>query len=173
MLDVVVISLSMQETHNVLKIKDAFPQMKVVQAVDMRKSAPIDLFKEKLITASAYTAMTLGRKWHHELPGPGGVGLYMSIKAVLRQVNPDNFLLLFEDDCVILPCLKDKVATMIKAHDVDAFDIVVFGPLDGTASRVYAPAPDFGTLHETFMGAHCLPVTACDTRPSCTPTTTG
>jgi len=94
--------------------------------VDVRNSSIEDLREADIISDSAYTALSEGRKYHWELYTKGGVGVFLANRlALLKNVNRP--LLLLEDDCIIDNVDKFKSEVDILLNHQNEYDVAVFG----------------------------------------------
>lgn len=126
-LEIAVISLNAD--FDVSELKQIFPSHDVFvqQAVDLRKTSTSNLYSLGLISASGYTTLQHGRKWHWELNSKGGVGLAHANRIVLGK--NDGMILLLEDDFKIRSVPKLKREMSLLTNNEQLFDIAVFGAL--------------------------------------------
>ena len=106
-------------------VRSVFPDATPFQASDRRGVNPETMYAEGAITENALETMKRGRKWHHEISGPGGVGLHESMRELLRE--SDGPILICEEDCVPQRELASVVVKLLS--NMNHFDAVVFGPL--------------------------------------------
>jgi len=126
--------ISLEHPNDLIcKLKTIFPgtDIAIQQGVDLRSISIENIYRSGIITHGALKTLTLGRKWHHELPSKGAVGLSQTVKIAISDKSqlPPKSLLIFEDDCVIKNETKitKNVDQLLKNHD--QFDIAVFGAL--------------------------------------------
>ena len=131
-LQVRVISLE-QPQDLIYKLKTIFPgtDIGIQKGVDLQSISVENLYHSGIITHSVVKTLTLGRKWHHEIPSKGAIGLSQAVKLAISEksnLSPKS-LLLFEDDCIIK---NDTNFTKNVEHLLnyqDQFDLAVFGAL--------------------------------------------
>ena len=150
-LAVVVITIE-KEPMNWKQIQSYFPQAQILKGVDLRGKTPDELLNHGYITARSAHVMKLGRKWHHELPSPGSVGLYQSWRKALAKDYP-GWLLLCEHDVLFNQNIKTRVEYLMNAE----FDIAVIGPnMIEAADKVHPTVSDFVLGPTYYFGTHCL-----------------
>lgn len=134
-------------------IARVFPDAEPFGAVDTRSIDTASMLRRGMITAGGMEALRNGRKYHHELPGKGAVGLYHSVRAALEAGTGP--LLLMEEDCLPSDKLPAVCAQLLEAPD--EFDLAVFGPLrydgKGVPSNVHS---QFRRLVGYFWGTHAV-----------------
>jgi len=139
-----------------LQISKVFPETEPFAAVDTRSIDIQVMLRNGMITQGAAETLEHGRKYHHELSGKGGVGLYQTMRTALESGTGP--LLLMEDDCRPSEELPAICKQLVEASD--EFDLAVFGPLrytDGSPSSVHSK---FERLNGYFWGLHGVLYTA-------------
>jgi hypothetical protein len=156
-LEVRVIMLTPSD-HGMRDVRSVFPDAAPFQARDRRGVNPETLYAEGAITENALETMKRGRKWHHEISGPGGVGLHESMRDLLRE--SDGPVLICEEDCVPRRELASVVVKFLS--NADEFDAVVFGPIhvEQRPSKVEEEGENeflgFKKLNSYFWGLHAV-----------------
>ena len=126
--------ISLEQPHGLIyKLKTIFPgtDIGIQKGVDLQSISVENLYHSGIITHSVVKTLTLGRKWHHEIPSKGAIGLSQAVKLAISEksnLSPKS-LLLFEDDCIIK---NDTNFTKNVEHLLnyqDQFDLAVFGAL--------------------------------------------
>lgn len=148
-LQVSVISL-VHEPPSLLRLRRLFPQASVQSAFDLRGRSARDLYDEGRVTESGYRVLEQGRKWHHELPGPGAVGLRLSLLSALE--GKGKWLLCCEEDAI--PS-SDLVLQVRRLRAFGGFDLAVFGPRLFTKSPPDPVLEGWEWLRGDFWGTHC------------------
>jgi hypothetical protein len=148
-MQVLVISLKAKVSEDILRV---FLEALLFPAVDARKAHPTQLQRDGTINARAADNILNGRKYHHEISGIGGVGLFLSVRKALAQSQGP--LLLLEDDCVPMAGLPDVCKALLQRGD--KFDVAVHGPMKIDSSRQSDVHPDFSRLHGSFWGTHAV-----------------
>jgi len=149
-------------------IRRVFPMAKVLAATDLCATSATMLHTQGVITDEVFEAITLGRKYHYEMPTRGGVGLWQSVRMALAQGSRP--LLLFEEDCVPsleLPIVVERLlggspTGTPRAAGKDTFDLAVFGPFwtDGFLAAEAIEHHGFGWCDGYFWGLHAVLYTA-------------
>ena len=162
-LDVKVISLQ-PRPNAILRLAPHFPEARPHRAVDLRRASAVELVGQGAVTLGAYFPMTYGRRWHHELPSGGAVGLRASMVSALRE-SDSSWLLLCEDDVVPGHGLHDAVRRLIDSSVSSdlSFDAAFFGSshVGATPAVVVdrargAAPPGWEWLRRWFFGTHCV-----------------
>lgn len=127
-------------------------------AVDLRNVSTDILLKQNLITHATAQAIRVGRRWDHEAPSKGAIGLQHANRLALRE-DITQPLLLLEEDCVITDEASFAETIQSLRMQVDVFDIAAFGLLH-TSQAHFTPVsflPD-GWVHieDMFWGLHCV-----------------
>lgn len=153
--------ITFQNTSPLLtELKDLFPlaDVSVQRGIDLRNS-PIDLlFDAGMISHTVVHTLQHGRRWDHEIPSKGAIGLAHANRLALQE-DIQQPLLLVEEDCVILdgPRLKHEVEKLL-VHQ-DKFDLATFGALKKgnrpSEKRDWLPN-DFVLLQDKFWLMHCV-----------------
>lgn len=100
----------------------------IQEAVDFREISEDKLFKNNLISMSAYLSMTGGRKWDREVNSIGAVGLAQANRiALLSSNDSDKSVLLCEDDCIISKPEQFVYEINQLLNNTSLFDLAVFG----------------------------------------------
>ena len=161
--DVRVISMHLNASPAIRRV---FPRAEVLAATDLRAANPRVLHEQGVITDEVLETITQGRKYHHELPTCGGVGLWQSVRLALEQGNRP--LLLLEEDCVPSPELPLVVERLLgleatpigppNAGGADTFDLAVFGPIrtDGLLATETPAHRGFSWCDGYFWGLHAV-----------------
>jgi len=113
--DVLVISMHPEASA---AIRDVFPGVRVAAATDLRGADPRVLHEGGVITDEVFETITYGRKYHHEIPTCGGVGLWASVIEALGQSRRP--LLLLKEDCIPSPELPSVVRRLLAAAEPTA-----------------------------------------------------
>lgn len=112
----------------VQQMRALFPNADVgiQRGIDVRTSPTNLLFSSDLITHSVVHTLQNGRRWHHEVPSKGAIGVAQANRLALEE-DTSQPLLLLEDDCIVLDeqRLSNEVAHLL-AHS-NEFDMAVFG----------------------------------------------
>ena len=129
----------------------------IQRAVDLRSVSPEALVRARLITSNVFFSLKNGRKWDHEVPTAGAVGLAQANRLALMG-SPRVPILILEDDCVIKdePKFQRDMATLIANQD--RFDVAAFSilPHDPTSKLAWRAPPNFEEVHGPFMWTHCV-----------------
>ena len=141
------------------KLRTLFPtsSVSVQPAVDVRGIDTQTLLAGNLIGHSGANSITQGRRWHHELPNKGGVGLAHAVRLALLE-DPSRNLLLFEEDCAIRDEARLLAYVRTLATNAPNFDIAVMGTLHTyqTTKKRVDGLPDWVHLEDMFWGLHCV-----------------
>lgn len=156
-LQVKVISFS-QSPPLLATLRRLFPQISVeVQtAVDVRGLDTETLIASNVIGHAAANSITHGRRWHHEMPTKGAVGLAQAVRlALLDDVNKN--LLLFEEDCNIKDERKLIAYVEKLVRNASKFDLAVLGLLHKQqVEDVHVDVlPGWIHIKDMFWGLHC------------------
>jgi hypothetical protein len=127
-------------------------------AVDLRNVSVDDLLKTGLTTHSNAAAIRMGRRWHHEAPSQGAIGLQHANRLALSD-DVTRPLLLLEDDCVLKDPQRLALCVRALAKREAEFDLAAFGVFYA-AQRTRTPVeflPE-GWVHakDMFWGLHCV-----------------
>lgn len=130
----------------------------IQSGIDVRQS-PLDaLWSSELITHSVMHTLTHGRRWHHEVPSLGAVGLAQANRLALEE-DVTQPLLLLESDCYLLDPerLRREVAHLL-LH-TDKFDMAVFGAMyrgkKSPQNEEWLP-DGFQRVRDKFWLLHCV-----------------
>ena len=131
----------------------------VQQGIDLRSVSDRVLVASDAVTHSTLHALRYGRRWHHEVPTLGAVGLAQANRLALEE-DVTQPLLLLEEDCLI----RDKAAFVGQVEHLlqhaTRFDLAVFGmKYRGKSQHVRAAAwlPDgFKLVADEFWLMHCV-----------------
>lgn len=128
-----VISLNDPSTKLMRIMRTVSTDVAVQPGIDVRKVSSESLVKSNVISLSAAHAIDYGRKWHHEMPSKGAIGLAIANRLALAA-DITVPLLLLEDDCVISnpEVFRQEVKSLL--DHIEDFDMAVFG-----ASLQYNP----------------------------------
>lgn len=143
------------------KLQSLFPDADVgVQTgIDVRGSSISSLVFSDLITHSVAHTLEHGRRWHHEVPTNGAVGLAQANRLAVED-DVTQPLLLLEEDCVISDEKKLKREIKQLLRHSDKFDLATFGSLyrgDKTGIRDARWLPDgFKVVSDMFWLMHCV-----------------
>jgi hypothetical protein len=142
-------------------MKDIFPaaDVGVQQGIDLRKVPPKALLETGLISHTVFHTLTHGRKWDHEVPTGGALGVAHANRLALRE-DVTRPLLLLEEDCRILDRTKfERQVASLLAHS-DEFDLAAFGALfkgRETNKRCEPWLPTgFHVIEDKFWLLHCV-----------------
>ena len=129
----------------------------IQRAVDLRSVSPEALVRARLITSNVFFSLKNGRKWDHEVPSAGAVGLAQANRLALME-SPRVPLLLLEDDCVINDeaSFQRDMAKLLSSRD--KFDVAAFSiqPREATTRLTWDAPPNFEEVHGPFMWTHCV-----------------
>ena len=157
-LQVKVISFS-QKPPLLATLKRLFPRLSVgVQtAVDVRGFETETLLASNVISHTAANSITHGRRWHHEMPTKGAVGLAHAVRLALMDDVTTN-LLLFEEDCNIKDEKKLIEYVNVLVRNTSKFDVAVLGLLhkQQTEDTPTDVLPDWIHIKDMFWGLHCV-----------------
>lgn len=142
-----------------------FPAADVRQqrAVDVRSLDPVTLLTNDMIGPSAFASMRWGRRWHHEVPSAGAVGVQHAVRLALEE-DPTSPLLLLESDCVILDEARfvatvDALLRRSREYDMAVIGIEYPGILS-SLFRADEPVPGMGKgwvrIRDPFLLLHCV-----------------
>ena len=150
-IEVRIISLDKHTNNHPVKVM--FPQAKYFKAIDTRNSTPKNLLDNRLITLNGFENLKNGRKYHHELPSTGCIGLSLSMWHILKSGNEP--ILICEDDCLPSPILPHVIDEIYNSSDID---MVVFGPIMYKRSEdtVASFIKGFDMLNSYFWGTHAI-----------------
>lgn len=127
-------------------------------AVDLRNVSTDTLLKQNLITHATAQAIRMGRRWDHEAPSKGAIGLQHANRLALRE-DITQPLLLLEEDCVITDEARFAETVQLLRMHLDVFDIAAFGVLH-TSQTHFTPVSFLpsGWFHieDMFWGLHCV-----------------
>lgn len=141
------------------RMQGLFPRadVKIQRGIDVRKTPTQLLFSSDLITHSVVNSLQKGRRWHHEVPTKGAIGLAQANRLALEE-DPSQPLLLLEADCNIIDSqkLQREVAQLL--FHADKFDMAVFGALyKGSELQSELWLPDgFSIFKDKFWLLHCV-----------------
>ena len=149
-----------KSTQLIGKLKSLFPESDVrIQAgIDLRRTPTDILFDSNMITHSVVHTLNHGRRWHHEVPSKGAVGLAQANRLALGE-NTDVPLLLLEEDCIISQPNKFKREVAHLLSHADKFDLATFGCLYRGSGSLQSASwlPDgFSILKDKFWLTHCV-----------------
>lgn len=133
-----------------------FSNVHLIEAVNLRNMNPVHMYNNNYITLSAYNSLEKGRKWHHELPGGGAVGLYQSYKKVceLLTYRNEKMFMICEEDCVLKnPQLLIDHCEELKTLD---FDAAIFGHYMHQNKETKKVSMNFSTFKGIFFRTHCM-----------------
>ena len=121
--------ITLEETSPLLaQLQTLFPRADVgiQRGIDVRRSPVELLHASELITHTVVHTLKNGRKWHHEVPTKGAIGLAQANRLALEE-DPSRPLLLLEADCAIKDAerLERQVAQLL--FHADRFDMAAFG----------------------------------------------
>jgi hypothetical protein len=140
------------------KLKSWFPESDVrIQAgIDLRRTPTDILFDSNMITHSVIHTLKHGRRWHHEVPSKGAVGIAQANRLALGE-NTDEPLLLLEEDCMISKPEKFKREVAHLLSHADKFDLATFGCKYRGGAQSASWLPDgFSILRDQFWLLHCV-----------------
>ena len=139
-------------------------EVRVRDAVDVRRVEPVDLFDTGIITDHVIWNLRNGRNSHNELPTLGGVGVYHAMRLAVSE-RDDVPLLLCEEDYVIRDERAFARQLRFLLRHVDTFDVAVFGAMyfEERGRRPAFPEDDSGHYdswsrhsHMHFFRLHCV-----------------
>ena len=140
-------------------LKRLFPQsaVEVQTAVDVREIDTDVLLASNAIAHNAANSIEHGRRWHHELPTKGAVGLAHAVRLALQD-DVDKPLLLFEEDCRIHNEEKLRADVSNLLTQTSKFDLAVFGIIQKyqTTDEPVPNTPGWIYLKDMFWGLHCV-----------------
>ncbi|RPF81696.1 MAG: hypothetical protein CBC65_002100 [Rhodothermaceae bacterium TMED105] len=141
-------------------MKYIFPDADVgiQRGIDVRDSPTELLFQSNLITHSVVHTLQHGRRWDHEVPTKGAIGLAQANRLAMEE-DFSQPLLLLEADCKIrnAPKLKKEVDQLL-IH-ADKFDMAVFGGwFQGKKFMKTEPwlPKGFKVIKDKFWGLQCV-----------------
>ena len=150
---VYIISLNSNVTYD---FKKYFNNVHIIDAVNLKNANPVHLYNNNHITLSAYNSLEKGRKWHHELPGSGAVGLYQSYRKIceLLRYRNESMFMICEEDCTLKnPQLLSAHAEELKTLD---FDAAIFGHYMHQNKSTIKVSENFNTFEGIFFRTHCI-----------------
>lgn len=132
------------------------------QGIDVRNVASESLVQSQFISLSSANALERGRKWHHEMPSKGAVGLAIANRLALME-DTSIPLLLLEEDCVIEHAEQFRNELNWLLSHIDEFDLAVFGGFlkndvgkkTNSTRHPLMPA-NWAHLCGTFFCTHCV-----------------
>ena len=116
------------------------------------------LFQNDMITHSVDHTLRNGRKWHHEIPSKGAIGVAQANRLALQE-DLTQPLLLLEEDCIIKYPERFKKEVLYLLTHMEKFDMAVFGCLyQGKAPLGDAEwlPPGFKILKDKFWLLHSV-----------------
>lgn len=131
------------------------------QGIDVRNVASESLVQSQVISFSSANAIDHGRKWHHEMPSKGAVGLAIANRLALME-DTSIPLLLLEEDCVIKHPEQFRDELNLLLARIDEFDLAVFGGTlmydvrKSTKSTISSMPSHWVPLSGTFFRTHCV-----------------
>lgn len=143
------------------EMRGLFPDADVAlqSAVNVRASAPRDMARVGLIGHAVYHTLEHPRRWDHEVPTSGAVGLAQAVRLAL-ETDAARPLLLLEADCVIRDARAFTAQVRRLLRHADEFDVAVFGMLYKGDALALAFAPylphDFRVVRDKFWFTHCV-----------------
>lgn len=167
LLDLQVIIISLNEAPIALQsVREFFPQVEVLAAVDLRKMPPLEALRLNLLSDSAYDSLIRGRRWHKEIDSVAAVGLQLSNLKALRM-STTRRLLLLEEDCLLLRDPRTEIASLIKTNaDVGMFGAPTVAERTGPRNKKSEPPKkeiglsenwhDITGTHVIHYGTHCV-----------------
>lgn len=123
--------ITLEETSPLVNEMQAlFPEADVgiQRGIDVRKSPTELLFSSDLISHSVVHTLQHRRRWDHEVPSKGAIGLAHANRLALEE-DLTQPLLLLEADCKVLDGRKLRREVHHLIHNAEKFDIAVFGAL--------------------------------------------
>ena len=100
--------------------------VRIQPAIDVRATSESTLLRGGIIGHTVAHTLRFGRKWHHEFPRKGAVGLAHANRLALEEA-PEEPLLLVEDDCsVVQPRVLVETVSRLLSR-ATTFDMAVFG----------------------------------------------
>lgn len=153
-MDVRVISLK-SNSIGLRNVRRLYPEVRVSHGIDVRGVTLDSLVQSQIISMTAAHSISEGRKWHHELPTKGAVGIHQAMRHAISE-NELRHLLLFEEDVVIPDgnALRQAVdELLLHSHQ---FDIAVFGAIRQSGSVEDVKwAPGWFHCDDMFILLHC------------------
>ena len=119
-----IISLNNESSFN---FNNDFNNVNFVKAIDTRNKTPLEYLKPDIITPRVFNDLTNGRKDHFAFPGIGAIGLYLTYRKIINELeNINKNILICENDCLIdnIPEFK-KLVQLLEINT--SFDCAVFG----------------------------------------------
>lgn len=154
-MEVRVISLG-KPVELLTQLKTLYSDVAVHPGVDVRHVSTKSLLAANVITPSVAHTLMHPRKWHHELPSKGAVGLILAIKSALAT-DVSVPLLLFEDDCMFPDIHKFHKDVQFLMNHLDEFDLAVFGiNMKYTMATSDVIAKDWLRVNGYFFRTHCV-----------------
>lgn len=109
--------------------KKYFNNVHYFKAVDARNKSPKEYYNQGIISQRVLLDFERGRKDHFAFSGIGGIGLFLSYRKLINELqNIKENVLICEEDCNIknLDNFKRKVNLLNNEN----FDCVIFGPIE-------------------------------------------
>lgn len=155
-----VISLGTPRSDLMQFMRTLSTDVAVQQGIDVRNVASESLVASQVISLSSANAIERGRKWHHEIPSKGAVGLAIANRLALAE-NTSIPLLLLEEDCDISKPEQFRNELNLLLSHIDEFDVAVFGAyLQYAPEKRAVPHPvmpaNWVVLRGTFFMTHCV-----------------
>lgn len=151
--------ITLEKTSSLINIaKSMFPQadVDIQRGINVQESPTHLLFSSDLITHSVVHTLQHGRKWHHEIPSKGAIGLAHATRLAVEE-DTSRPLLLLEADCNITRRLKMKREVAQLLSHSEKFDIAVFGAkYDGTFESAEWFPPGFTFIKDKFWLLHSV-----------------
>lgn len=145
----------------VQELQTLFPyaDVKIQRGVDVRRASTDSLFSAGLITHTVVHSLEHGRKWTHEVPSKGAIGLAHANRLALME-DEERPLLLLEEDCRIREAGRFVREVKHLLNHSDKFDVAVFGAFftgkkSRTRSEEWLPE-GFKRLYDKFWFLHCV-----------------
>lgn len=160
-MDVRIISLK-SSCKSLSDVQKIYPEARITSGVDVRGVSIGNMVQTEMITTAAAHSLVQGRKWHHELPTRGAVGVHQAMQRAIGDTG-DRHLLLFEDDVFIPDPIAFKAQVDMLAAHSDKFDVAVFGFVSSESARNKKEVEwAKGWLHcdGMFILLHCVLYTA-------------
>ena len=144
--------------HNKLEFdfNKYFNNVTIFPAIDSRGKKVRDYYDDGTITFRTMYDILNGRKDHHAFSGIGGIGLYLSYKKLIKQLqNSTQNILICEEDCFFTNI--KSFARKLKLLKNKEFDCAVFGS-DFHSINMFKQEnfSDFIDSKENFYFAHSI-----------------